>query len=464
MKFKRKERGKKLKYFFAGLIAVLVVAGAVWVLATRLEGHPPVIAMDLESDYIPSRIEIPVTVGDKHSGVRKVFAALMQDGREVTLFNKTYDRALAESDDGTGQVDFTLNIDIREKGLQEGEALLRIAAWDRSWRQWFTGNLAYMEKEIVIDSIPPRITVLSRQHNVSQGGSGLVIYRLSEPCEKHGIRVGDNFFQGYSGYFKDENVNLAFFALAHDQDASTPLALFAQDRAGNQGHSGLQHYIQNRAFDAENLVISDSFLRQMLPEFHSVPDFPHDLPLIEQFLFLNGELRRRNDEALLALHLHSENALHWEGGFTALPRAQRRAGFADQRAYIYKGEAVDWSVHLGVDLASTRHAPVPAANSGRINLVDWIGLYGNTVVIDHGFGLMSLYSHLSEINVEPGDFVAKGDIIGNTGMTGLAGGDHLHFSVIVGNVFVNPYEWWDAVWIRNNVTAKLDEIGERIGR
>lgn len=462
MRFKRKERGKSLKYFLLGAVGVFAVAAIVWVLVAKLEGEAPRIVMDFESGHIPARMEIPVTVYDEKSGIRKVFASLVQDGREVTLANRTYGQSMFGGESGVHALDLTLSIDVREKGLKDGEALLRIAAWDLSWRQRFSGNLTYMEKEIVIDSMPPRITVLSRQHNLSQGGSGLVIYRLSEPCEKHGVRVGEEFFQGYTGYYKDEDIYLALIALSHEQGVETGISLFAEDKAGNQGQSGLHYYIQNRAFDSENLNISDNFLRQALPEFHSVAGFPVEEAPIDQFLFINRDLRKKNSEILLSLYKDSANTFYWEGGFMALPRAQRRAGFADQRTYIYNGEAIGQSVHLGVDLASLRHAPVPAANAGKVVFCDWAGIYGNTVVIDHGYGLMSLYSHLSGIDVQKGDFVAKGDIVGNTGMTGLAVGDHLHFSVIVGNVFVNPYEWWDAAWIQNNITGKLDEIKQRL--
>ena len=113
---------------------------------------------------------------------------------------------------------------------------------------------------------------------------------------------------------------------------------------------------------------------------------------------------------------------------------------------------------MGIDLASTANAPVKAANSGRVVLTELIGIFGNTVVIDHGFGLCSLYSHLNQISVNKGDMVKKGDDIGFTGVTGLAVGDHLHFSMIVHNVFVNPVEWWDDSWIKNNITSKIDFV------
>jgi murein DD-endopeptidase MepM/ murein hydrolase activator NlpD len=84
-----------------------------------------------------------------------------------------------------------------------------------------------------------------------------------------------------------------------------------------------------------------------------------------------------------------------------------------------------------------------------------LGIYGNTIIIDHGLGLFTLYSHLSAIDVKPGDAIKKRQIIGKTGDTGLAAGDHLHFGVYLDGVAVLPKEWWDEKWLRDNVYAKL---------
>ena len=110
---------------------------------------------------------------------------------------------------------------------------------------------------------------------------------------------------------------------------------------------------------------------------------------------------------------------------------------------------------MGVDLASLAMAPVPAGNTGRVILAEFMGIYGNVVIIDHGFGLQSLYSHLSEIHVQKGETVQRGQIIGRTGATGMAGGDHLHFGMLVSGLEVQPIEWWDARWIKNNITSKM---------
>jgi murein DD-endopeptidase MepM/ murein hydrolase activator NlpD len=153
----------------------------------------------------------------------------------------------------------------------------------------------------------------------------------------------------------------------------------------------------------------------------------------------------------------TEPVMRWEGDFIRLPNAARRAAFADHRDYVYEGEVVDQQIHLGVDLASLEKSPIPAANTGKVLFADYIGIYGNTVVLDHGFGLMSLYSHLSGIDVKSGQIVNKGEVIGRTGKTGLAGGDHLHFGMMIHDTMINPIEWWDDHWIKDNVTDKLDD-------
>jgi len=165
-------------------------------------------------------------------------------------------------------------------------------------------------------------------------------------------------------------------------------------------------------------------------------------------------------EQILQVSQKSENQKLWDGRFLRLRGSARRSGFADRRIYKYKGREIDRAVHLGIDLASTANASIKAANSGRVILTQFVGIFGNSVIIDHGFGLCSLYSHLSQISVNSGDMVEKGDEIGFTGLTGLAGGDHLHFSMIVHNIFVNPVEWWDKTWIKNNIISKIDYVRE----
>jgi murein DD-endopeptidase MepM/ murein hydrolase activator NlpD len=131
------------------------------------------------------------------------------------------------------------------------------------------------------------------------------------------------------------------------------------------------------------------------------------------------------------------------------------ASFGDKRIYVVGGKEFGSSIHSGVDLASTTHAAIYAANNGIVVFAGPLGIYGNTVIIDHGLGLFSLYAHLSSIETTAGKNVKKEELVGHSGTTGLAGGDHLHFSIISDGQFVNPLEWWDPHWIENNINKKM---------
>ena len=177
---------------------------------------------------------------------------------------------------------------------------------------------------------------------------------------------------------------------------------------------------------------------------------------MDTFLKVNRDVRRQNSAAIKRVTARTTADKLWEGRFLRLPNAAPRAGFADRRTYRYKGKDIDRQVHLGIDLASLKQSPVPAANSGRVAFAGSLGIYGNTIIIDHGLGLFSLYAHLSSFARDEGQVVARGDIIGRTGSSGMAGGDHLHFSMLVHNTFVNPIEWWDEKWIEHNISSKLE--------
>jgi murein DD-endopeptidase MepM/ murein hydrolase activator NlpD len=343
-------------------------------------------------------------------------------------------------------------------GISDGKAILRIVAWDYSWRGLWRGNKTYIEKNVEIDNRPPDVDILTRFHNVSQGGSGLVIYKLSESCSKSGVYVGENFFPGHQGNFKDSNILMAFIALSYKQGAGTEIFVKATDFAGNSSRAGLPHHFKTRVFKNDLIEISDRFLNRKMPEFDVETSQGSKASPIDKFLKINREFRQDGYTEIVELAEKTEKDLYWDGAFLRLPKSERSAGFADHRKYKYKGRVIDRQVHLGVDLASVAQSPVPASNKGKIVFARSLGIYGKTIIIDHGFGLFSTYSHLSRFNVKEGQIVSRGDIIGRTGSTGLAGGDHLHFGMFVHNTFVNPVEWWDAAWINNNITGKIDAV------
>ncbi len=179
--------------------------------------------------------------------------------------------------------------------------------------------------------------------------------------------------------------------------------------------------------------------------------------MLAGFLTINGDLRRKNNEAIRALAARTRPEMLWKEAFSQLGNSAVQSRFADYRTYIFRGKQIDQQVHLGFDLASLAQAPVHASNRGLVIWAGFLGIYGNSVVVDHGLGVQSLYAHFSSLQVKEGDAVEKGQELGRTGMTGLAGGDHLHFTILVNGSAVNPVEWWDSHWMQDRVFRKIRE-------
>jgi murein DD-endopeptidase MepM/ murein hydrolase activator NlpD len=445
-----------------GILALLFAGGVVlliWFAVTRLEGEPPSVALDLPSPfYLGKSVELAVGVADPKSGLRRFRAVISKAGKEVVLADADFPTSGFLGLEKVRSEELKLKIDPAAMGLSDGKGVLRVVVADYSWRNWWHGNVSDIQKEIVIDTKPPVIESLTQQTYVNQGGAGLAVYRLSEPCPASGVRVGSVFFPGYSGYYADPAICIAFFALNHLQGAGTEISLEATDPAGNSTRSRFPYFFRKKTFKKDTLTVNDGFINQILPEFHALLPAKPNATLKDKFLFINRDLRQANYRSIVETTRKSEPAMLWKGPFLRLPNSAPRAGFADHRTYFYEGKEIDQQDHLGVDLASLAHSAVPAANSGIVAYSGFLGIYGQTVILDHGFGLFSMYSHLSQVAVRMGDRVLKDGLLGNTGSTGLAGGDHLHFSILIHNTFVDPIEWWDPHWIQDNVTLKLSSV------
>jgi len=451
------KKGSSLKPILVIIVLLLVSIPAVWLAIIRMEGTAPTLDIGLESPFIGASRTISASVDDAGSGIRKVWMSLLADGREVEILQRTFPSAgfFAGGQEKTVQVKTTISP--KSLGLADGKGVIRAVVWDYSLRKWGKGNRAYLEKEIYIDTQPPAIEMLSRSHNLAQGGSGVAVYRVSEDCPVSGITVGETFYPGYSGHFNDPAVHMAFFALGYEQGNKTRLAATAQDFAGNRATTGLVYHINARSFRKDAINLSDRFFNAKMPGFeHHFADSANGSQL-ELFLRVNRELRRKDNEAIYAATAKSEKKILWDGPFLRLPRSANRARFADHRTYFYGGKVIDRQVHMGIDLASTKQASVPAANRGKVVFAGERGIYGNTIILDHGYGLFTLYAHLSHMDVMDGQMVEKGAIIGKTGKTGLAGGDHLHYGTLIHQTYVNPIEWWDKKWIENNISAKVND-------
>jgi murein DD-endopeptidase MepM/ murein hydrolase activator NlpD len=281
-----------------------------------------------------------------------------------------------------------------------------------------------------------------------------VVYKASETLIKSGVEVGDLWF---SGFPMENGGYITLFAIPHDATKETSIALLGDDLAQNRATVKFHYRIKTKTFRTDTVQVNDDFLQRVMPYFTDRDGSLGGDPL-ETFKKVNGDLRQTNEQTIRELCQWTAPQPLWSGAFLRLAASKTMSRFADYRIYTYGGEEIDRQFHLGVDLASVAMSPVEASNRGMVAYADELGIYGNTVLLNHGCGLFSMYGHLSRIDVRSGQMVERGETIGTTGSTGLAGGDHLHFSILVSGVYVNPVEWWDPHWIEDNISSKLAEL------
>ncbi|TSK04308.1 MAG: M23 family metallopeptidase [Geobacter sp.] len=434
----------KTTVFFSLFIILVLIVGAAYYF---VDTSGPTLALSRQPGPISAKVDVVLRLRDR-SGLKSLKVVLVQGQKSFPVLAREYP---------AGKTDVSESFHLpAQPGLKEGPVKLQISAADRSIIRFGSGNSTEETMDFEYQNKPPAITVLSTAHNVSRGGSGLVVYTVNREVVKTGIVFADRFFPGYrqpGGFYA------CLFAFPSDlpQERFIPKVL-AVDRAGNERLTGIYFHVLEKSFPRDRIELTDSFLEKVSSEFND--RFPKAATPLEVFLKVNSEVRSADRKTLYQTGLKTSPTPLWSGDFMRLPNSAPRGTFSQFRSYFYKGAQVDQQYHLGIDLASLAHAKVPAANSGKVVWADDLGIYGQCVIIDHGMGLQTLYGHLSRIGVKEGAQVNKGDIIGDTGDTGLAGGDHLHFGVVVSGQEVNPIEWWDPSWIKNNVTDKLADAKE----
>ncbi len=432
-----------------GAIIVLLVAVSIpltlVVLSneTALKVDPPVKAIGYKTP-------VHIHVENSH-GIRTLTVSVQQDG-------KSYDTRAAQA--GAQHIfpernvpprDVTVNVG-RESApaLHDGKARVTVSAVSND----FSGKTSTLAFDVEVLTAPPRISADGAQHYINQGGTELVTFTPSGAWTEAGVKVGDYTFRSFplpnrpGEYF-------SLFAFFWSLPADTPISVYAANPSGATARANFWYKVFPKKFRKSTIALEtmnvDRIVNQIDPD-HKIPG-----DTIQRFIYINSELRKKNNKTLADLRFQTAEKFLWSGAFLPMVDSTVESRFADDRTYTWQGKKVDEQTHLGFDLAKLAHSPIPAANDGKVVWAEDLGIYGNCVVIDHGFGLQSFYGHMSEFLVKKGDMVKKGQTIGRTGSTGLAGGDHLHFGMQVDGVQVNAVDWWDPHWVKDRILSKLGE-------
>ena len=444
------------------LITIIILSFLAVIIGSwkRWEGKPPVVSLNRDFKALGRNPVVSVLVQDPDTGLKRVTINLKQKDQVIPLVEQDYAGPgimnFWKVGDRSSKT-FDLGKSITEK-IQDGPASLEISATDDSFRHLFRGNRTNIQHDFVFDTHPPRLEVLSGQHYINQGGSDCVVYRTSPDAEVSGVQVGSYFFPGYPAPGGDANTRFALFAFPYNENTNTIPKIVATDAAGNQATAGFWYKLFPKTFKSSIINVQDNFLNKVVPEILSETTEVRDQgDVLKSFIEINNKLRRINHATLKKLSEKSAPHFLWTGPFLQLSNSKVEASFADHRTYVYNGKEIDHQDHVGFDLSVVQHYPIEATNDGVVMYAAYFGIYGNSVLIDHGCGLISLYGHLSSIDVKAGDTVKKKQVIGHSGETGLAAGDHLHFAFFLHGVPVNPTEWWDDHWIQDHIRIRFEQ-------
>jgi murein DD-endopeptidase MepM/ murein hydrolase activator NlpD len=443
-------------------LIILVLAAAITIIfwpetlgLKFLEKKAPQISLKHENG------SILLSISDE-SGISNITVKSEQNGQTTELLNKNYDSPV-KSDE--------LNINYSK--LPEGKASITAVVKDAA----FWKNKAEANQEVLIDYSPPKVRLLSLQHVAAQGGAEFVVYSAEDSnLESHGVKVDGNFFPGFkiedAGVSPVPNTYVSLFALplGYANEAS-PAEISVKDTAGNEINIPLHFRLEKKSQADVQMKLKEDYLNakaaELFPGYlkasagteNASAQKPADVPEnLWKFKLINRNYRDLLDAELKKLFESSTLPRQWKEVFMKPMPSATSSTFGEKRTYSFNGLDGGYSVHNGLDLASVDHDKVFAANNGIVVLSKEFGIYGNAIVIDHGLGLFSLYGHLSSSEVKINDKVTRGQEIGRTGQTGLAGGDHLHFEFRLRNVPVTPIEWWDSKWIKDNIDGKLADL------
>jgi murein DD-endopeptidase MepM/ murein hydrolase activator NlpD len=440
--------------FFGLVLAGILGGGVMWYMAGREAG--PTITVNSPDKFIGRATPVSVTI-ESPSELAGSSVYIDQNGKPLPLANLKNEQV-----DGK----LVMSAMVGKEGAVNGPATLIVEAGRKTLYGYRT-VYSTARRELTVRLDPPRVSVVSIHHFINLGGAEFVVLRATPDDVEAGVQVGDaryRFYPGSAVGLSDPALRVGFFALRHDQDLNTRITAYARDVAGNQVTTPVEHQPFVKKFVQSKIPIDQRFLDRVVPAIAShTPELKVDTGspegLLKGFLEINGNLRKTNGDYIASLAAKSEPRMLWKDAFAQMGNSQVESRFADRRTYYFDDKEIDKQVHLGFDLASVQQAPVHASNAGVVVHADFLGIYGNCVILDHGLGVQTLYAHLSLIGVKVGDSVTKGQELGRTGATGLAGGDHLHFTILLQGTPVNPVEWWDQHWLQDRVLRKITEAG-----
>ena len=455
---RRKRSAVGLKLFFFLFVIVGVIGVGVYAYFSPLfEKEAPKI--DIEKQvYTNGSSPIEFRLSDN---IRlKDVKVYLSDGKEKkSIYAQTFIRPQKQKE---------LFIQIPKELLQKNKKFeLIIEARDKSFWNFFLGNKSVKSVPLIIDNEAPLINIIAMSPSISKGGSALVIYQVKDQELKQSfidMQDGNRFIPQKYG---KNGVYATLIAWQFTHDSINPV-IVAIDKANNKSILHINIHQKFKKFRVSKIKATDRFINGKISELAlSDAEFANIKDKLQKFKAVN-ELMRKKNEAYIHKMTKKVTPIDtkWRVNvFKPLHGFKRVGYFGDKRFYYYNdiNNIISTSYHVGMDIASIKHDKVYSSNAGVVVSTKPNGIYGNMPIIDHGFGLYTLYGHCSVILVQKGQKIVPHQIIAKTGMSGLALGDHLHFGVLIQGIEVMPSEWMNRDWVKRYINNIFDKALQIIG-
>jgi len=433
------------------VVFIVVIIGVAYLyLSPAFEQNKPVIESE-KNIYWNLKSKVKIKIKDD-TGI-KYYKVTFKDGsKDIILTQKVMKNS---------QKEIFLEIDPPKLDMfYKGQnTYLEVEVIDNSKWNFLEGNKTVEQISVQIDTKKPVANVLGNSRYIQRGGSAVVVVKVEdENLEDAYISFNDKRNFKLTPYYK-ENYYVALIAWPMDIESFNRVNLVVTDKADNKTITKVPLYIQSKKVVNDNIKVSENFIKNVSAivleqSFEEIPEKLNDI-----FIYSNTVLRDKNINTIdqtIEKYASSEMIVNFDiSSFKRLRGSKTVAGYGDRRHYYVDGKKINEAWHLGIDWASVKKAPIRASNEGTVIFKNYLGLYGNSIIIDHGMGLATLYAHTSSQNVNVGDYVSKNQKIANTGATGAVFGDHLHFGVLIQGVEVNPIEWMDRNWIKLRISDIL---------
>lgn len=458
------------------------VIGGVGFISSVIDRYPPEIVFEKPPSGIGlTSISIKFDVSDRLAGLGEVVVRSVEGHTSKVLFSKDYTSATERNAEGVigdsdKVFDDTVVVPIaggKESGYAEGDVSLVITAVDDS----IFRNVVSSSLVLRVDYEMPRVVPLTESITGNAGGSVLVFYQVRDRnLGFHGVRLNSGLYPGFAAEkldkafseFKDVYFTLFPVPVQCSGSACSP-ELLAVDQVGNQ--TAVYFEFNRKSSNATSRVIElngpdfEYQVAELYQQYLKRARLSNNDPSFEinnqiergvfRFQKVNGEYRAIIAEDMMTLFRSPKGTRYWQGAFLGLGAGKLISRFGDTQQFKVDGTNAGESIAEGTTWVEIKDDEVRAANSGVVIYAGQLGVYGNAIIIDHGFGLVSLYGYLDSLMCKEGDRVNKASVIAKVGHSGIAAQKSVYFEIRVHGVAVDPDQWWDEGWIKSNIERPL---------